>query len=153
MKNIISSIAALFVFSLSFCLYAAGISTGFSEVRLENLRIGISYSVKKTANMPLVIMNTGSNPIDLKVELLAAEPAELKEGFLPIPDLSWVKLERRDFKDIKPGAEAVTDVIISIPQDKKYQGKKYQLFIWSHTVGKAIGIGLKSKLIFTIAQE
>ncbi len=35
---------------------------------------------------------------------------------------------------------------------EKYLGKKYQVFIWSHTVGRAIGVGLKSKLLLTIGK-
>ncbi|OGW82845.1 MAG: hypothetical protein A2987_02030 [Omnitrophica bacterium RIFCSPLOWO2_01_FULL_45_10] len=131
---------------------AAGLSTGFSEVKIENLEIGKSYSTKETVGLPLVVVNTGDEPVDLKMELLLPQESELKEGFEPIPDLSWIRLERTEFKEIEPNEHATSDVIISIPPDPRYQGKKYQVFIWSHTVGGRIGVGLKSKLLFTIAK-
>jgi len=129
---------------------AAGLNTGFSEVTLGNLEIGKTYSTKETAGLPLVVVNTGEEAVDLKIELLLPQPPELKEGFAPIPDLSWIKLEKTDFKDIQPNKSAVSDVIITIPDDKQYQGKKYQVFIWSHTLGRRVGVGLKSKLLFSI---
>lgn len=147
---------ALGLFSLILCalpythLEAAGLSTGFSEVMLENLELGKVYSTKEVAGLPLAVVNTGDEAVDLKIELLLPQESELKEGFEPIPDLSWVKLEAIEFKGVEPQDAATTDVIISIPDDKKYQGKKYQVFIWSHTVGRMIGVGLKSKLLFTI---
>lgn len=134
-------------------LEAAGLSTGFSEVSLESLEIGKTYRTKETVNLPLVVVNTGKEPVDLKIELLLPQLSELKDGYEPIPELSWIKLEKTNFKEIQPNASATTDVIISIPDDKQYRGKKYQLFIWSHTVGKLIGIGLKSKLLLKIKGE
>ena len=147
---------ALGLFSLILCalpythLEAAGLSTGFSEVILENLELGKVYSTKEVAGLPLVVVNTGDEAVDLKIELLLPQESELKEGFEPIPDLGWIKLEKTEFKNIKPDEAATTDVIITIPDDEQYLGKKYQVFIWSHTVGKRVGVGLKSKLLFTI---
>ena len=131
-------------------LEAAGLSTGFSEVKIENLEIGRSYSTKETAGLPLVVVNTGDEPVDLKVELLSPQESELREGFEPIPDLSWISLEKEDFNNIKPNEAATSDVVISIPDDEQYIGKKYQVFIWSHTTGRKIGVGLKSKLLLSI---
>lgn len=162
------SLTLFFLLALGFYanrgLEAAGLTTGFGEVTLENLEIGKTYTTKKALNLPLAVVNTGKTALDLKVEpVLPATPAsaggapseggkdsELKEGYEPIPSLSWIKLEKAEFREIKPNDSAVTDVIISIPNDKKYLGKKYQVFIWSHTVGGSIGIGLKSKLLLTI---
>jgi len=100
------------------------------------------------------VVNTGDTAIDLKIEVLLPEKSELKAGgYAPIPDLSWITLERSEFKEVKPGAEAVTDVIISIPGDEKYRGRKFQVFIWSRTVGRSIGVGLKSKLLLTVREK
>jgi len=134
-------------------LEAAGLSTGFSEVTLEGLDIGKSYSTQETAHLPLIVVNTGEESLDLKIELLLPEAQELKEGFTPIPDLAWIKLEQSEFKEIAPNASATTDILINIPNDKQYQGKKYQAYIWSHSVGRTIGVGLKSKLLFTITRN
>lgn len=134
-------------------LWAKGLRTGFSEVTLEELETGKTYSTEEVANLPLVIVNTGEEPIDLKIELLLPDVSELKEGFKSIPDLNWIKLEQTEFTGIKPKEAAITDVVISIPDDDIYRGKRYQVFIWSHTIGTKIGVGLKSKLLFTIKNE
>lgn len=134
----------------AFAAEAGGLSTTFSEVTLEDLETGKTYSTKETANMPLEVANTGKEPVNLKVELIMPQAEELKKGFEPIPDLSWVKLEKTEFNNIKPNEKAVTDVVFSIPNTEKYMGKKYQVFIWSHTFGTNIGIGLKSKLLMII---
>lgn len=132
---------------------AGGLSTIFSEVTLENLEIGKTYSTKEAAKLPLEIVNTGKAPINLKVELVMPQEQELKTGFEPIPNLSWAKLEKIEFNNIGPNKSAVTDVVVSIPNKEKFKGKKYQVFIWSHTTGGAIGIGLKSKLLLVIKGE
>jgi len=134
-------------------LWAKGLSTGFSEVTMEELEPGRVYSTKETANLPLVIVNTGEEPVDLKIELLSPDSSELKEGFEAIPDLNWIALEQTEFTAIAPKGAATTDVLINIPNDNIYnRGKKYQVFIWSHTTGAKIGVGLKSKLLFTIKE-
>jgi hypothetical protein len=141
------------VCTLTSSLWAKGLSTGFSEVTLEELKVGREYSTREVAGLPLVVVNTGKEPIDLKIELLMPEPTELKEGYKPIPDLGWIRLEETEFRNIQPKEAAETDVHISIPDDDTYRGKKYQVFIWSHTVGAAIGVGLKSKLLFMIKEH
>ena len=133
--------------------YAAGLTTGFSEVTLEGLGPGKGYSTQEVVGLPLTVVNTGEEPVDLKMELLMPDMSELKEGFEPIPDLAWIRLEKQEFKEIQPNEAATTDVVISIPPDEQYQGKKFQVFIWTHTIGEKIGVGLKSKLLFTIARE
>ncbi|MCM8781753.1 MAG: hypothetical protein NC828_01700 [Candidatus Omnitrophica bacterium] len=134
-------------------LEAAGLSTDFSEVSLENLEPGKTYSTKEVAALPLTVVNRGEEPIDLKIELLLPDASELKEGFEPIPDLGWVELKETEFKDIGPKKSVTTDVLINIPDNNIYRGKRFQVFIWSHTVGRQIGVGLKSKLLLSIKNE
>ncbi len=133
--------------------YAAGLNTSFSEVTLEGLEVGRPYSTKEAAGLPLIVVNTGKEPVDLKMEFLTPDVSELKDGYEAIPDLTWVRLDKYEFKNIKSQQAAVTDVVISVPPGEQYKGKKYQIFIWSHTVGRAIGVGLKSKLLFSIKGE
>ena len=132
---------------------ASGLTTAFSEVTLENLEIGKSYSTKEVANLALEVVNTGKEEVDLKMELLMPQEQELKQGYEPIPSLSWIKLEKTEFTKIMPNHTAVTDVLISIPDQKEYKGKKYQAYIWSHTVGETVGVGLKSRLLIVIREN
>ena len=132
--------------------FAGGLSTTFGEVVVDDLAVGKAYSMKNDAKFPLSIKNTSSQTVSLLLEVLYPEKSELKKGYEAIPDVSWIKLEQNSF-EVAPEASATTDVIISVPDKKKYSGMKYQVYIWSHTIGKAIGVGLKSKLLLTVRDK
>ena len=130
-----------------------GISTSFTEVVVRNLNIGKNYAIGQKVGRQLRVRNRGENPIELKMEVSVPSKSELKEGYEPIPHASWIELEK-DYFSVEPSENAVTDVIVTIPSDKKYLGKKYQAYIWSHTVGKGklpIALGLKSRLLLEIS--
>jgi hypothetical protein len=132
-----------------------GISTSFTEVAVRNLSIGKNYAMGEKVGRKLEVRNRGENSIELKMEVLVPSKSELKEGYEPIPEASWIELEK-DYFSVEPSKSAVTDVIVTIPNDKKYLGKKYQAYIWSHTVGKGnlpIALGLKSKLLLEISEQ
>lgn len=150
MKRILLGILLSFFFAQY--AFAGGLSTTFGEVLVENLPLGKTYSMEKEGKLPLIITNTSREKVSLKIEVLSPQEGELKEDFEPIPDIDWIRLSQREFV-VDPGRSARTDVVISVPDDKEYLGKKYQVFIWSHTVGRTIGVGLKSKLLFTIRRR
>jgi len=54
---------------------------------------------------------------------------------------------------LKPQGKAMTDVIIKIPKDKEYYGKKFQAYIFSYTKGGLVSVGLKSKLFLSIKKR
>ena len=132
-------------------LKAGGLSTHLGEAVIENLQIGQTYNLKNLANLRLIVTNTSDYAVDLKMDVLLPGSSELKNGAIPIPDTSWVKLSQ-NFFTLGPNEKASSDIIISIPDDDRYLGKKYQVMIWSHTVGgKAmfLAYGLKSRIILT----
>ncbi len=129
---------------------ASGLKTTFSEVTLQGLETGKTYGTKEAAGLPLIIENTGAEPVDLSIEPLIPAAEELKEGYEPIPDISWIVLDKKGFTAVAPGGKAETDVMIVIPDDAGYHGKKYQVYIWTHSVGLSVGVGLKSRLLFSI---
>jgi len=132
-----------------------GISTGFTEVVVQDLNVGKNYMIGKKVNQKLRVRNRGENSIELKMEVLVPSRSDLKEGYEPIPDTSWIELEK-DYFFVEPSKSAETDVVITVPNDKKYLGKKYQAYIWSHTVGKGklpIALGLKSRLLLEISEK
>ncbi|MBL7157325.1 MAG: hypothetical protein ISS92_04070 [Candidatus Omnitrophica bacterium] len=132
-------------------LYAAGLSTTFGQVRVDNIKIGQTYSMEKEAKTPLVIKNTSDVELALKIDLFIPKEKELIEGYEAIPDTEWIELEMDNFT-LPPQSEVSTDVIIKIPGDEEYIGKKYQVYIWSHTIGGSIAIGLRSKLLISITE-
>lgn len=132
---------------------ARGLTTGLGEVVVENLQVGQSYSLKQLANLSLSVTNNSDDSVALKMDILSPGSSELRKGSSAIPDISWIKLSRNSFA-LGPNGIASSDITISIPDDNRYLGKKYQVAIWSHTVpgvgeGMAIGLGLISRIIFT----
>jgi len=151
MKIIFCLFLSVALCCLAMPLFAGGLSTSFGEVKVANLKIGQEHSMEETADFPLVVCNTSDEVIELKMEALYPKDAELKDGYQPIPDINWIVLEQ-DYFVLDPGDEAKTDVIIKIPDDNVLSGRKYQVYLWSHTIGRSLGVGLKSRLLFTVAE-
>jgi len=155
MRNYLFTFFTILLLSLPKNGNTGGISTSFTEVVVRDLSIGKNYAIGKKVNQKLQVRNRGNNPIELKMEVLVPSSSELREGYEPIPDVSWVELEK-DYFFVEPSKYAVTDVIVTIPNDKKYLGKKYQAYIWSQTVGEGalpIALGLKSRLLLEISEK
>lgn len=131
---------------------AAGLSTTFGEVKVENIGIGQVYSMENEANTPLVVKNTSDYELELQIDVLIPRENELIEGYEAIPDANWIRLRETSFT-MPPQSEVSTDVIIDIPNDDIHIGKKYQVYIWSHTIGSPIAVGLRSKLLISIAGQ
>lgn len=132
---------------------AGGLSTQLGEVVIENLQIGQTYNLKQLANLSLIVTNTCDYDVDLRMDVLLPDSAELRGGAESVPDTSWVSLSRNLF-ELAPDEKAVSEITLSIPDDARYLGKKYQVTIWSHTLGGSgagmfLAYGLKSRVIFT----
>ncbi|UCG61615.1 MAG: hypothetical protein JSV52_15105 [Candidatus Zixiibacteriota bacterium] len=151
LKWISGSILLLLFFASS--ASTGGLRTQLGEVVVENLQIGQSYSLRDLANLSLRVINTSDYSVELRMDLLAPGEAELKHEAEPIPDLSWISLSCDSFY-LESGKEAVSEIVMAIPDEERYLGKRYQFMIWSHTVpgsegGMFLATGLKSRIIFT----
>lgn len=129
---------------------ASGLRTPFGEVLVRRLKIGQTYSMYKLVNLPLRVVNTGDDTVDLKIETIPVKPGEARDGYEPIPSPDWVRVETSTFT-LGPSREAVSDVLITIPNDPKLLGRRFQADIWSHTVGaRALLVGIRSQLLLQI---
>jgi hypothetical protein len=135
---------------------AAGLRTQVGEAVIENLQIGQEYSLKELANLDLIVMNTGEEEVDLRMDVLIPEPVELKLNAEAVPDISWATLTPSDFT-LGPSGQAEAEIRLAIPYEPAYLGRTFQFTIWSHTIprggGMALAYGLKTRIIFTIATE
>lgn len=127
-----------------------GLSTPFGEVVIKGLSPGKTYSIQELAGIPLIVTNRGKEKIKLKIVPLLPREEELKEGYMAFPDPGWIRLEREEFW-LEPGEEVRTDVFISLPGGKKIEGKNFQVWLWSYTVGERVSYGLKSRLLLRIS--
>jgi hypothetical protein len=150
MRNAVVIILASMAIYTGAC-YADGLRTGFGKVVLENVPIGKTYSMRKDSKFPLVIKNESDKRVNLKLEVLIPKEGEVQQGYEPLPDIKWITLENNSFT-VVPNGEVETDVIINVPYDKQYVGRKFHVFILSCTTGESLGIGLKSKLLFSVGE-
>ncbi|MCX5713240.1 MAG: hypothetical protein NT033_00160 [Candidatus Omnitrophica bacterium] len=107
--------------------------------------------MRKDSKFPLVIKNESDKKVNLKLEILIPKEEEVQQGYEPLPDIKWITLENSSFT-VEPNDEAETDVIINIPYDRQYIGRKFHVFILSCTTGASLGLGLKSKLLFSVGE-
>jgi hypothetical protein len=140
----------------SFCLPAAaqqtaGLRTKFGQVRVRGLKIGQTYSMDELLKLPMRLVNTGSQTVDLVIDTIPVTGAT-EPGYEPMPGESWVKIDKREFT-VDAGHEAVTDLIISIPNDPKLLGRRFEARIWSKTIPKSgqYAAGLISKLLIEVS--
>ena len=156
MKRKAAIIAVFFLAGIfSTNVIAGSLSTTFGDIYIENLQPGEEYGTKDLINLPLRIKNDSSFEVFIKVEVMVPSKQEIKEGFDPLPDASWIRLERSTFT-VESGGLAETDVFINVPKDNKLRGKRYQLYLHSYTMPtkeRNISVGLASRLSFTIAEK
>ena len=99
---------------------ASGLRTPFGEVIVRNLKIGQTYSMHKLLNLPIRVVNTGEEMVDLRIETVHS--TALNPGYEEIPSLDWVRVESGTFT-VRPNREAVSDLIITIPNDPALLGR------------------------------
>jgi len=110
-----------------------GIAMRFVDVTLENVEPGANFNLRVIRNLPLVVTNQDEEAgADIVVESNIPTAKEMKEGYEPIPDSSWIKAVPARFH-LGPKASAAVDVIVTIPDDPKLIGHHYEAILWVHT--------------------
>jgi hypothetical protein len=128
--------------------FAGGLSSNWGEVIIANLEPGKEYKLNECLNTSFKITNNFDEPVSLAISPLIPEDKELKPGYVPIRDVSWV--------DVPPGVvipaheQQIIPVRLILPAGAEFHGRKYQFWIWSRTAGQAVGVGLKSRILFSI---
>lgn len=112
-------------FVLFYFLYAGGLSSPNAAMYLSNLKIGQEYSLKQLLGYPFQVTYNGRFPVDLRIDLQKPTTTS-PDGYDPIPDLSWIQLQKTEFS-LDPGETAETDIIIKIPNDESLLGKKFRV--------------------------
>lgn len=148
MRRILTAAAVL---ALATTARAAGLRTPFGDVVVRNLKIGQTYSLYKLVNLPIRVVNTGDEEVDLTIETIPATPGKLQEGYEGIPSPDWIRIATSSFT-VGPNREAATDVIITIPNDPALLGRRFEAHIWSHThsLRGAYAVGIESRLMLHI---
>jgi hypothetical protein len=140
---------------LSVCAYqshGAGLyATG--EIVLRDLQPGADSSMTGLFGRVYQVRSTFETSVELKIAPEYAEGASLGPGCEKIPDISWVRVEK-GLVTLVPGGSVSTDIRVSVPNNNRYRGRKYQFYIVSETLpkgtGMVYGVGIKSRMIFTV---
>jgi len=151
MKRRIILIAISIVFLFPTMLLAGGLSSNWGEVHVDNLEPGKNYDLNDFLNTRFKITNNFDSEVQLKIEILIPRPEELKPGYGAIEDVSWAKVQENIY--LAAGQTEIVPVQLKIPAGTQYFGKKYQFWIWTHTSGQAVGVGLKSRIMFSIVDK
>lgn len=131
---------------------AAGLRTKFGEVVVRNIKIGQELSLNQALNLPLRVLNTGDETVTLRIDVIQASTTTARAGYEIVPSTDWVRLEKQDFT-VDPNHEAVTDVVVKIPNDPALMGRKFEADIWSRTQSRVgmFGVGMQSRLLIHVA--
>ena len=136
---------------------AEGLSTPFADVQVSHIPLGVATRVRDAGGPDLVLQNTGDHPIKVQVEILTPSARDLRSTAQAIPDVHWVQVVPVTVL-LSARQSAVCSVIITVPDEKKYAHKTYQVMIWSHSRpdsenAVSIGAGLLSRLRFTTGRR
>lgn len=151
LKNLrrLAAAAALLATSALQAQANAGLRSTFGEVRVRHLKIGQTYSLFQVLNLPLRIVNTGSDSAEISIETVPVTDDLLKD-YEPTPTADWLRIAQSTFT-VAPNREIATDLIVTIPNDTKLLGRRFQADIWSHTMGmSAFLVGIQSRLLIEV---
>jgi len=130
------------------------LSTMFSDVVLSGMAPGMIYSLKQERRYPYKVLNNTGEAEDVEVTVEIPTSSQMKEGYEPVPDVTWVKVSPTSFH-LEPGEGTDCDVIISIPEDEKFANRHFQAMIVTKTVGHpdvrgiALTFALASRIRFS----
>lgn len=147
----------LFLCSLPYQSLAGSLKATMGEVLLRNLQPGATYHLTELMRFPLRLTYEGGQPITFKVTpVTPVGTEEGKEGYDSIPDPNWIQADPSRF-DLRQSATVESNITISIPGDESLRGKKFIAYLSVETGGPsrglAVGMGTKSRLLFSIAKE
>ena len=148
MRRLLTALAMLV---LAHPARAIGLRTQFGEVIVKNIKIGQTYSLYRLLNLPLRIVNTGDVETDLKIEVIRIGADKMRPKYEPLGSLDWVRLAQSTFT-VAPNREAVTDLIISVPNDPALLGRRFEADILTRTTNArgVYGVALLSRLMIHV---
>lgn len=124
---------------------AAGLSTKMGDLRVENLAPGRSVDLVAEGAGAYEVTNRGDAAASIAVEPLVPTSETLLEGYEPLPDPSWVRVEPSTH--VAPAGTTVSSrIVLALPQDGGLAGRKFQANLWARTTGETVGVGVLSRL-------
>ncbi|MCK5242645.1 Fn3-like domain-containing protein [bacterium] len=131
------------------------LGTNYSKLKVDNLPIGNTISLKKLVNLPLIVTNNANHSI--YVEFSSSVPTKSPEGYQPLKDISWITFDITS-ATLTAHSKIEVDVQIKIPDDEDLFGSKLHTYLNVHKKplgrsGFQFGLLMTSHLFFSIAPE
>ncbi|MFH1318616.1 MAG: hypothetical protein ABIH71_06345 [Candidatus Omnitrophota bacterium] len=136
LKNVMGKL--IYSILIGIFLFTPGVSFSFGlevepgEINIENVPLGeeVAVSALGGKKMKLIIKNKSADTYNYSIDILATSQtsAPFNEGYIDIPDISWIYPENKEVR-IEGGGSRVVELYVNIPQVKEYYGKKYQSVI------------------------
>ena len=127
----------MFIFIVS-CLFFSVAGYGFSlevdpvEIVVKDCPLGEKVSVSDLGGekMKLKIQNKGAVDYTYAINVLSSAEAQaaLREGYIDIPDKSWIIPENKEVR-ISAHSTKEVELYLKIPKAKEYYDKKYKAII------------------------
>lgn len=121
-----------------------------AEAFLGEHRPGSRVSYARELGEPLGVENAGAEPARVELSPVLPPPGRLADGYEPLPELSWVRLDRASHA-LGPGERGGTDVVVSLPRDARLEGRQFQFdgLIRAKTADGG-GLTLRTRLLLAV---
>jgi len=129
---LLATVGIVMVGFLSGEAWAIGLGVDPGEIIIENVPLGkkVAVSTLGGERVKLKITNKGGFAYAYTINILSSREVEapLKEGYIDIPDTTWIWPEKKEVTILGKSTEVV-EVYLKIPKKKEYYSKKYQAII------------------------
>ncbi len=105
--------------------WALSLRSTKAEVFLGEARPGATLSFSRAEGEPLGVENAGGEQSTIEFAASIPSPQEMAEGYDPLPDMSWVRLDAGTRRMVMPGQSAKTDIVVGIPKDARLEDGQY----------------------------
>jgi hypothetical protein len=121
------------------------------SIYVNDVPLGVKYDAKGEQNKVIRVANYAKDPLPMKLTSEEWDQRLYKPaGFEAIPDPKWITFKKAE-QNISPDQIGTFSMIITIPNDEKYRGKKFAALI---RTGLSTGFWLDSPVsIFITTKE
>lgn len=143
---------AFLLFYFAGSIYGQSRLTAPGQIEISMVTIGQIYDFKKISGTYYEVANYVQDGLKLKIEPLIPSPDRLaSKEFEPIPDLSWVRLDKEEFT-LKYGENTSANFYLTIPDDAQLLGKKYQFNLSVYAINYPRPLSLTTQILVTISE-
>ena len=100
-----------------------------SELYVRELPVGREYNVRKESKKSIRVANFSPDALSVMMTVEKWDPTyPLPEGYEPIPEPSWVRMEKSTVTVIGDQI-GLANLIVKVPDDAKWKGKRFAALV------------------------